>query len=177
IGYILVAPDRPRLSDARPLYLRRSRQVDWPSLIGVMQAAVEEGRPPFSEALRTCERLFSTQKIPLGVEHSLRSGPRPCGLMVDGERAHFARPRVIEMRNSRGEWERKPSMPVEAALGEALVWRDDRWRRALASADSLDDIGKGSLCRLPGKLRKYGRAIAAGTRDTKDLSRVRLVKP
>ncbi|HLS27526.1 MAG TPA: DEAD/DEAH box helicase, partial [Opitutales bacterium] len=179
IGYILVAPERPRLMDARPLYLKRSRRVDWPSLLGVMHGAVEQGRAPFEEAIEACQRLFSVEQIPLGVERSLETGARACGLWVDGERASFAQPDVVEMRNSRGEWERKPEAPVEATLGEVLVWRKGRWRGALEFSSALDGIGEGNFCRLPGKKgrRFYGREVPVGNRDPENPERVQIVRP
>lgn len=180
IGYVLVAPDKPRLSDARPLYLQRSRRVDWPSLIGVMQGAVEQGREPWGEAVNTCERLFSTQQVPIGVEHSLQTGPKPCGWWVDGERAHWARPELDEIRNSRGRWEPKPPEQEQQPLGQVRVYRDGHWRSALELPASLDQLGEGTLCRLPvppgERRRRYGRDMSVATRDPQDASRVQLGK-
>ena len=104
-GYVLVAPGRPRLEDARPRNLKRATQIDWPTLVGVMEAARERGEPPLAAAAELCARLFSKQDVPLGVERSVSDGPRPCGLFVDAERSRLARPQSVEMLNSRGEWE------------------------------------------------------------------------
>src|SRR3954471_4066873 len=78
-GYVLVVPDVPRLGDARPRQLKRATQVDWPSLVSVMRGAAERAENPFAAAVELSHSLFSTQKVPLGVEHSLATGPRPCG--------------------------------------------------------------------------------------------------
>jgi hypothetical protein len=177
LGYVLVAPDRPRLSDARPLYLQRARRVDWSSLIGVMHGASEEGRMPLAEAVNACERLFSTQQVPLGVEHCLGTGARPCGLWVDGERARFARPHVVEMLNSRGQWEPKPSETVRRPLGEVRIYHEPHWRSALELPETVRALGEGNLCRLPfGRRRRYGREMPAGVRDPADPSQVQIVK-
>lgn len=178
-GYVLVAPGRPRLIDGRPLYLQRSRRVDWPSLIGVMQGAAEQKKMPFQEAVNACERLFSVQKVALGVEHSLQTGPRACGLWVDGERARFARAQVVEMLNSRGDWERRPERKEQAPLGEARVYREGHWRFLLEFGESLDGIGEGNLCRLPNQRRRrcYGREIPVAMRERDDPSRVQVAKP
>ena len=104
-GYVLVAPGRPRLEDARPRNLKRATQIDWPTLVGVMEAARERGEPPLAAAAELCARLFSKQDVALGVERSVADGPRPCGLFVDAERSRLARPQSVEMLNSRGEWE------------------------------------------------------------------------
>jgi hypothetical protein len=175
-GYVLVAPDRPRLTDARPLYLQRARRVDWPSLIGVMQGAAEQGEMPFAEAVGACERLFSTEQVPIGVEHSLSTGPRPCGFWVDGERAHFARPQVVEMLNSRGEWELKPAVISTCRLGEVQIFHEDRWREALSLAATLEGRGEGNLCRIPHARRRYGREIPVAVREADDPSQVQVVK-
>jgi hypothetical protein len=104
-GYVLVAPGRPRLEDARPRNLKRATQIDWPTLAGVMEAARERGAAPLAAAAELCARLFSQQEVPLGVERSVADGPRPCGLFVDAERSRLAQPQSVEMLNSRQEWE------------------------------------------------------------------------
>ena len=45
-GFVLFTPDQPRLSFARARQLKRATQVDWPSLISVMAAAVAGGGDP-----------------------------------------------------------------------------------------------------------------------------------
>lgn len=177
LGYVLVAPDRPRLQDARPLHLQRARQVDWPSLIGVMAGAAERGEMPFQAAVDACERLFSAQQVPIGVEHSLETGSRACGLWVDGERAHFAQPRVVEILNSRGQWEKKPGSSASKPLREVHIYRGERWRPALGLAETLEGVGSGSFSRLPqGQERYYGREISVAIRDQDQPERVQLVK-
>ena len=107
-GYVLLVPDIPRLNDARPRQLKRATQVDWPSLISVMRGASRRAASsPSPRAVNLSHSLYSAQKIPLGVEHSFGTGPRPCGLWVDAERARFIRRPVTEMLNSAGEWEPK----------------------------------------------------------------------
>src|SRR3954452_3493106 len=150
-GYVLLVPDIPRLSDARPRQLKRATQVDWPSLISVMRGAADRGENPFAAAVELSHSLFSTQTIPLGAEHSLATGERPCGLWVDAERARFVRRPVSEILNSAGEWEPK-SEPQNVSLGRLLVRENDRWVRALTLPRMLDGLGFGNLC----KLREHG---------------------
>jgi len=157
-GYVLLLPDLPRLADARPRQLKRATQVDWPSLIGVMHNAVAE---PFAAAVELSHSLFSTQKVPLGVEHSLASGPRPCGLLVDDERARFVRRPVVEMLNSADEWELKTGATT-VTRGDLLVREAESWRPALSVPAMLDGLGFGNLCRLPER-RIYGREIPIAT--------------
>ena len=99
VGHALYTNDLPRLSDTKARQLRRATQVDWPSLISVMHAAKQRGEQPFAAAVELTHSLFSVQRVPLGVEHSLESGPRPCGLWVTDERARFVRRGMIEMLN------------------------------------------------------------------------------
>jgi hypothetical protein len=116
---------------------------------------------PFAAAVELTRSLFSEQQVPLGVEHSLKTGPRPCGLWVTDERARFVRRGVTEMLNSGGEWEPKP--PAESVtLGVALVRENDRWRRALTLPRTLEGIGVGNLCRLR-DLNHYGRELPVAT--------------
>ena len=160
-GYVLLVPDVPRLSDARPRQLKRATQVDWPSLVSVMRGAAENGEQPFAAAVELSRSLFSTQKIPLGVEHSLGTGARPCGLLVDAERARFIRRPVTEMLNSAGAWETKGTRR-NVSLGEVLVREHDAWVPALSLPRLLDGLGFGNLCRLRNR-RIYGREIPLAT--------------
>ena len=164
-GSVLTVPGQPRLCDARPRQLKRAIQVDWPSLISVMQNAaitpeisgkVPRPFPPFAAAVELTRSLFSTQKVPLGVEHSLETGPMPCDLWVDAERARLVRKGVVEMLNSANEWEplREPQ-PV--ALGDLWVRENDRWVRALKLPRVFEKLGFGNLTRLGHGV--YGREI------------------
>src|ERR1043166_4461937 len=165
VGYALYIDDLPRLSDARPRQLKRAAQVDWPSLISVMHAAAERGDQPFMASLELTRSLFSVQQVPLGVEHSLETGPRPCGLWVTDERARFVRRGVTEMLNSRGK--REARLPAKnVTLGVAFVRENPEsirgWRRALSLPRMLEGIGTGNLCRLRSPTR-YGRELPVAT--------------
>jgi hypothetical protein len=160
-GHALYTNDLPRLSDTKARQLRRAAQVDWPSLISVMHAAKQRGEQPFAAAVELTNSLFSVQRVPLGVEHSLESGPRPCGFWVTDERARFVRRGMIEMLNSREKWEAKPAAE-SVMLGRAFVRENNRWRRALTVPRMLDGVGMGSLCRLR-EQNHYGRELPIAT--------------
>src|SRR5207247_10407530 len=104
---------------------------------------------------------FSVQRVPFGVEHSLDIGLRPCGLWVTDERARFVRRGMIEMLNSREQWETKPAAE-SVMLGRAFVRENDRWRRALTMQRMLDGVGMGNLCRLR-EQNHYGRELPVAT--------------
>lgn len=160
IGYVLMLPDIPRLGDARPRKLKRATQVDWPSLISVMRTVDGPGGP-FAAAVNLSHSLFSTQKVPIGAEHSLTTGPKPCGLWVDAERARFVRRPITEILNSIGEWEPKPKTG-NVSLGQLFVRENDAWVRALAVPRMLDGRGFGNLCKLRDQ-GIYGREIPLAT--------------
>lgn len=162
VGYVLMLPDIPRLGDARPRKLKRATQVDWPSLISVMRGAADRGEQPFAAAVELSHSLFSVQKVPIGVEHSLSTGPKPCGLWVDAERARFVRRPITELLNSAGEWEPKPASARNVSLGQLFVRENDAWVAALALPRMLDGRGFGNLCKLREK-RIYGREIPLAT--------------
>jgi hypothetical protein len=126
-----------------------------------MHAAKQRGDQPFALAVELTHSLFSAQRVPLGVERSLESGPRPCGLWVTDERARFVRRGMIEMLNSREEWEAKPAAEC-VMLGRAFVRENDRWRRALTVPRMLDGVGTGNLCRLR-EQNHYGRELPVAT--------------
>jgi superfamily II DNA/RNA helicase len=165
VGYVLMLPDIPRLGDARPRKLKRATQVDWPSLISVMRSGAGTDDPgssnPFAAAVNLSHSLFSTQRVAIGAEHSLSTGPKPCGLFVDAERARFVRRPIIEILNSAGEWEPKPKTG-NVSLGQLFVRENDAWAPALTVPRMLDGRGFGNLCKLRDK-GIYGREIPLAT--------------
>jgi hypothetical protein len=161
-GHVLFADDLPRLGDARPRRLRRATQVDWPSLISVMRGAAERAELPFAAAVELSHSLFSTQRVPLGVEYSITTGAKPCGLWVDSERARFVRRPITEILNSANEWEPKSAQTASISLGQLLVRENERWVSALTVPRMLDGRGMGNLCKLREK-GIYGREIPLAT--------------
>ncbi len=162
-GFVLSTPRQPRLHDGRPRRLKRVDFVDWPALIAVMRLAARRGESPFAAAVEFNGRLFTTQPVPLGVEHCLDTGPMPCGLRVDAERARFARRGVTEMLNSRGEWEPLPEAAA-CTLGEVLVRDGERWRPLLQAVSGLEGIGFGNPVKLKtGREKIYGRELPLAT--------------
>jgi len=185
-GYVIVTANGIRLLDAHPAHLCRNGMVDWAALLGLMNAAVEQGEDPFAAAVRAQERLFTSKPIVLGIEQSLKSPDAPCGLRTDSERARHVRKRIRQMLNSRGEWENYPA-PVEKPISEIFVpvpsersdrsdWSDrsDRSDRsdlsdkalhllpALSVPVALEKVGSGTLCVLAEDAhgrKTYGRAL------------------
>jgi superfamily II DNA/RNA helicase len=159
-GFVLITANELRLLDARACHLARNGSVDWSTLLSLMTAAVQQGRDPFTEAVRVQERLFTVKPIFLGVEESLKHPVVPCGLKTDAERARHVRKLVREMRNSRGEWE--PTPPVTEKPLKDIFFTTETRRRGeddLLDSASLRLGGEFNLCSVlsePAALEKVG---------------------
>jgi len=152
-GYILVAPGKPRLSEARPLILKRTNQVDWPSILRVMHEAHRSGRNVIEAALEVSDRLFSKQRVPLGIREFRAREPRP------QPRPPTRVQSVREVLTPDERWERKRA-PRHVPFSGALVWTGEKWLPALAHPSSLAHLDFGTLCRIgKGAEMRYGREI------------------
>ncbi|HMJ89281.1 MAG TPA: DEAD/DEAH box helicase, partial [Candidatus Acidoferrum sp.] len=156
IGYVLVNQNEVRLRDGYPAHLSRSAMVDWSALLGLMTAAAQHGRDPFTEAVQVQQRLFTTKPILLGVEESMKNPDVPCGLKTDAERARHVRKRVRQMLNSRGDWELTPP-PTEKALRDICVMEP-----IPESALNLLKLRTGAAQRKASTLRLHGEAPHPG---------------
>jgi late competence protein required for DNA uptake (superfamily II DNA/RNA helicase) len=189
-GFVLITANEIRLIDAHPGHLSRNGAVDWGALLGLMAAAVDNGKDAFREAVRAQERLFTTRPIFLGVEESLRHPEVPCGLRADAERARHVRKRVREMLNSRGEWQAMPSFasrplreivaPAPAAVDVTPAAIGEHGAPTLVPVlsvpQALEKVGHGMLVKLAenGAGVIYGRSLTIGDRLNGD--RVLLAK-
>lgn len=156
-GYVLISANGLRLLDARPAYLSRSASVDWNALLALMAAAARAELDPFSEAVRVQERLFSTKPIVLGVEESLKHPHVPCRLKTDSERGRHVRKRVVEILNSRGEWEiQRPY--IEKALKDVFIVAQ---LPPTTEGGESPGITLRSILSEPAALEKYGAGTMA----------------
>lgn len=119
-GYVIVTANGLRLIDGHAAHLSRGGLVDWNALLGLMAAAADNDRPPFVEAARIQDRLFTTKPIALGIEESLKHPRVPCDLHTDAERARHVRKRVRQILNSQNEWQEFPAL-VETRLRDIFV--------------------------------------------------------
>jgi hypothetical protein len=164
-GFILVGNHSTRLSDARPLDLRRHKELDWPTMIRRMHLAGKQGSSPFEAARELRDRLFSEETVPLG----FRTGEP--GDSSPGESSLFnLRPIRKEILNPDGNWEAaKQGREEMATLGTALARIKDRYLPAECSSDLISSLlPEGArLCRIdePGSgPRRYGLEVAVATR-------------
>ncbi|MEM9227203.1 MAG: DEAD/DEAH box helicase, partial [Verrucomicrobiota bacterium] len=158
-GYVLVAPGKPRLNEARPLQLRRCPHIDWASMITTMQVAVRQQDSPVKTADKLAGRLFSERKIELGLKQLNVSKARAALREQATASTPQLRQKIKEMLNSQGDWERqKPK--VKARLGETYLYKNDQWKPSLKMPESLQRIEVGNLCKLGGDNGStYGRQI------------------
>lgn len=163
-GYVLVAPGKPRLSEARPLQLRRQAGPDWPSFLAVMHQAAREGDSPVKEAEGLSVRLFSDHPIRLGLKRfnpPAKPMRKPAEAVVNGH--DKPRPKIKEMLNSQGQWERQRPR-VKARLGDSFLYKEGRWSPSLRLPESLEAVPHGNLCRLrDGEDKVYGRLVPVAT--------------
>lgn len=171
-GYTLVVPDKPRAHMASALKLRRVNQVDWPSLVGVMAGACDQGKDPLFAARKLTERLFSDQMVSLGLERFIARREKNRQLQPHINESKQERT-VEEFRNVQGVWERQKA-PLKAPLGRTLLYQEGSWIPALSVDKTLRVPGEGQVCLLikePEKL--YGREIPLATwakdEDKKDV--------
>lgn len=155
VGYIIAVPSKPRLSEARPIRLRRTQQVDWPSLIRVMQAAIIKGENPTTEARNMTLRLFSDQRIPLGLGELKQ---RAAVFSSTIRKRIFQE--VEEFQTPDGDWQRLRA-PRKVELGVALLFQADDWQPALSRPESLQALAFGSLCKITvDGQKRFGRELA-----------------
>ena len=167
-GYVLVTPKQSRMSEARPLKVKRSKTIDWSAMLTFMHLARSRGDSPLEAARKLGDRLFSEEQVRLGLRDSLakvtsRKIPG-LGLNRSDERDP-ERDQIVEMQNSAGQWERRRGQS-KVSLGEALVLANDEWVPALSLHQTLDKVEVGNPCRFGSKVEKvYGREIPIAIMD------------
>lgn len=137
VGYVIVAERSPRLSDASHKQLRRTNQVDWPTLLRVMHKASSAGNDTFLAAENLCSTLFSKQHLILGFEKTVLSAVSAShgGSHLRGIEAHQSfgiGPTRSEIFNSRGEWEtRDMARFTDVPLAQAKIYFKNHLEHAL----------------------------------------------
>ncbi len=175
MGYVIFGDASPRLGDARALELRRSNEIDWPTLLRAMHLTQSS---PFEAAREVIKRLFSKQKIHIGF--------RPGTLEEEGAPTNGPLfglvPTRRELLNSKLEWQPLSESPEEEALlRDALVFQKGRYIAAESHSQFISERlpRNARLCRLDDKgegTRRYGLEIAVATEIEKDSGTFRLTK-
>jgi len=156
-GTVLYLEGKPRLAEAKPLSLQRGNKVDWPSLLTVIDTAVEQGFNPLSATRQLTSNLFSQKRIPLGLEdflHQRDSSPQTQQQGLSEQQVGGGE--VIEFQNSAGIWERRRA-PLLFKLEATYYLDGEHWRPGLSNPKLLSSIRIGTLCKLGnGTQRRYG---------------------
>ena len=151
-GFVLTAPNLPGLLDASPRQLRRVNQMDWPTLLRVMEAGASDGNSPLARAALVCERLFSRQKIAPDLANAL-------GTSQSSERHG---PTRVEFLGLADCWHPlKSAVEQIRPLGLCLARHKERWIPALRAPHSLEILPHGRACKIPeGRSFAYGKEVS-----------------
>jgi len=158
-GFVLTAPNLPGLLDAAPRQLRRVNQMDWPTLLRVMEAAVAEGQNPLARASLVCERLFSRQKI----------APDLASALGSSQSSERHGPSRVEFLGPDHCWHSiKDAREETRPLGECLSLYKERWISALRVHLALELLPHGRACKITeGRSFAYGKEVpVARAKDT-----------
>ncbi len=150
-GFVLTAPNLPGLLDAAPRQLRRVNQMDWPTLLRVMEAAVAEGQNPLARASLVCERLFSRQKI----------APDLASALGSSQSSERHGPSRVEFLGPDHCWHSiKGAREETRPLGECLSLYKERWISALRVPLTLELLPHGRACKIAeGRSFAYGKEV------------------
>lgn len=143
IGFVAVAHGKPRLTEARPIRLQRNNELDWPSILFVMQQAIERGEDHFAAARDLAARLFSNSQPSIGLRSLTHAGPSQ-----QKSAPKRIQQQIREFQNPDGDWERART-PVRTPLAQCLAFSNGAWLPALAWPECLASLNIGVPCRLP----------------------------
>ena len=160
-GYVIVAPRQARMNDARPLKLHRSKTLDWAALIRSMTSALKQDKNPIEAARWLALRLFSEERVRLGLDLSLGTFTRKKRRQTNDD-TEDDRDEVVEMRNSVGLWERRSGQSNTKTVTGTCSLKGE-WVNPLTIPDTLGKVQIGNPCRFGTKQdRIYGREISIG---------------
>ena len=138
-GFVLTAPNLPGLLSAAPRQLRRVTQIDWPTLLRVMETASSSGENPLNHASQVCEKLFSRQKIAPDLATALE-------LQTSKERHG---PTRLEFFGVNERWEPlKGSAEEIRPLGDCHILHRERWIPALRAPQCMEFLPQGRACKI-----------------------------
>ncbi|MDR2981032.1 MAG: DEAD/DEAH box helicase [Puniceicoccales bacterium] len=168
-GVILVAAGKPRLAEGRPLILKRAANLDWSGFLTVMNQAVSSGQSPIEAAKALAARLFTTEKIELGLERLTQPKAVPAPDSNPSPRIKL----IQQMQGMEGAWERLKS-ETKKSIKESWLRINDKWFPAASRPETFSQIPLGSLCKFSENEKPvYGRLVPIATfprtDDTDDL--------
>ncbi len=163
-GSVLYTGATPRLAEAKAMKLQREGNVDWPSLLTVIQTALEDGKEPLEAARELTARLYSREPIRLGLDDFLhKRKSRHVAADTGSDEQPLSGGIVTEFKNSEGIWERKRA-PVLFKLKDTWFHDGETWRPGLSSPKIIASLRIGTICKFgSGKDRRYGLEVPLAT--------------
>jgi superfamily II DNA/RNA helicase len=163
-GTVLFTGNTPRLTEARPLRLQREGNVDWPSLITVIQTAIEEGKGPRAATRELTKRLFAREPIELGLDDFIHHRKSKRSSMPNhSDEQNISGGVVTEFKNSEGIWERKRA-PIVFKLKDTWYLDRQTWRPGLSSPKIVASLRIGTICKFDNTQgRRYGLEVPLAT--------------
>lgn len=158
-GCVLVARNSPRLGDAAPRQLRRVHELDWPTLLRVMEEAAARGEDSLAAAAALGDRLFSRQHVDLGFDEAAAES---------SDAPHRYDPTREEFLDSEEIWRPLREAVVRSApLGDCLARHREGWAPALSVAAVAEQFGPGRLCRDRSRSapKTYGKELIVARRE------------
>ncbi len=157
-GYVLIAPNIPRLEDAAPIKLKRTSQIDWPAFLTYMHQAQSHKQDPKKAANLLASHLFTDKPIDLGFKDAfaLFDQTEPKKSTTEAKSGD-AKDTIVEILTSHNRWERRKG-PQSTTLGESLYYHREHWKKSIEVAEALDQFAFGTTSLIQSsKERIYGK--------------------
>ncbi|MEM7145061.1 MAG: DEAD/DEAH box helicase [Verrucomicrobiota bacterium] len=146
-GYVVTTRSSPGLPDAAPRRLRRINELDWPTLIRVMEQAAAAGETnPFDAVRAFNARLFTKHKIPLGLTTENPSANNESESFLE------AGPSEKQFLDSNNTWSPLKNIPSKPHPLSACLVHDEKnesFHPALSSPAFLKTLDRGKPVRIP----------------------------
>lgn len=159
-GTVLYTGNTPRLIEAKSLRLQREGNVDWPSLLTVIQTALDAGEEPLDATRALTARLFAREPIPLGLEDFLHQRCSTINRIAKSSNEQALSGGIVtEFKNRDGIWERKRAL-ILFKLKDTWFLDGDTWRPGLSSPKIVASLRIGTIYKYgSGKDRRYGLEV------------------
>lgn len=157
VGYVLCAPDLPRLRRAAPLRLKRAQPLPW----AFMLRAISDEEPTSKTLARLSLRFFSEEPLRLGTEATAGAGPEKlCHQETDTGRARLVRRERNPFEGCRTCALRPDCLALDPA--PTVAWQ---WQRVGVLDRELRLTPRGEI--VSAFLGPEGLALAAALEDRK----------
>ena len=157
VGYaITLSGDKPSLSQAHPIRLSRSKNLDWTAILWLMSQAVRQGRKHVEAAKDYCARLFNVaggEKIDLGFSEAAK--------LSQEAGAEKSKALLTEILNSKNLWQRR-GPACEAKIADTLFFEGGEFKKFEESKEAVKSLKRGGLCEFK-PLKLWGISLRIAT--------------